>query len=46
MEIVRAEQREPFITLDRSEIRELAGVPAGNSANQSLAQACRYCSAD
>lgn len=39
MEIVRLEQREPFVTLDGSEIRELAGVPAGNSANQSLAQA-------
>ena len=31
--------REPFITLDGSEIRELAGLPTGNSANQSLAQA-------
>jgi mannose-6-phosphate isomerase-like protein (cupin superfamily) len=39
MEIVRTESREPFITLDGSEIRELAGIPAGNSANQSLAQA-------
>ena len=39
MDIVRLEQREPFITLDGSEIRELAGVPAGNAANQSLAQA-------
>ena len=39
MDIVRLEHREPFITLDGSEIRELAGVPAGNSANQSLAQA-------
>jgi mannose-6-phosphate isomerase-like protein (cupin superfamily) len=39
MEIARLEQREPFITLDGSEIRELAGVPTGNSANQSLAQA-------
>ena len=39
MEIVRSEEREPFITLDGSEIRELAGVPAGNSVNQSLAQA-------
>jgi mannose-6-phosphate isomerase-like protein (cupin superfamily) len=39
MDIVRLEQREPFITLDGSEIRELAGVPAGNSARQSLAQA-------
>jgi mannose-6-phosphate isomerase-like protein (cupin superfamily) len=39
MEIVRTEDREPFITLDGSEIRELAGIPAGNSANLSLAQA-------
>jgi mannose-6-phosphate isomerase-like protein (cupin superfamily) len=39
MDIVRIEDREPFITLDGSEIRELAGVPTGNSANQSLAQA-------
>ena len=39
MEIVRTENREPFTTLDGSEIRELAGIPAGNSANQSLAQA-------
>jgi mannose-6-phosphate isomerase-like protein (cupin superfamily) len=39
VEIVRLDQREPFITLDGSEIRELAGVPSGNSANQSLAQA-------
>lgn len=39
MEIARLEQREPFITLDGSEIRELAGVPTGNAANQSLAQA-------
>ena len=39
MEIVRREHREPFITLDGSEIRELAGIPTGNAANQSLAQA-------
>jgi mannose-6-phosphate isomerase-like protein (cupin superfamily) len=39
VDIVRFEQREPFITLDGSEIRELAGVPTGNAANQSLAQA-------
>ena len=39
MDIARLEQREPFITLDGSEIRELAGIPTGNSANQSLAQA-------
>jgi mannose-6-phosphate isomerase-like protein (cupin superfamily) len=39
VEIVRLELREPFITLDGSQIRELAGVPTGNAANQSLAQA-------
>jgi mannose-6-phosphate isomerase-like protein (cupin superfamily) len=39
MDINRLEQRDPFITLDGSEIRELAGVPTGNAANQSLAQA-------
>ena len=39
MDIARLEQREPFITLDGSEIRELAGIPTGNAANQSLAQA-------
>jgi mannose-6-phosphate isomerase-like protein (cupin superfamily) len=39
VDVVRLEQREPFITLDGSEIRELAGVPTGNAANQSLAQA-------
>ena len=39
MRLDRLEEREPFITLDGSEIRELAGVPSGNAANQSLAQA-------
>jgi mannose-6-phosphate isomerase-like protein (cupin superfamily) len=39
MEIVRREQREAFVTADGSSIRELAGVPSGNSANQSLAEA-------
>jgi mannose-6-phosphate isomerase-like protein (cupin superfamily) len=39
MEVVRREQREAFITTDGSSIRELAGVPSGNSANQSLAEA-------
>jgi mannose-6-phosphate isomerase-like protein (cupin superfamily) len=38
-EIVRREQREPFITADGSEIRELAGIPSGNAVNQSLAEA-------
>jgi mannose-6-phosphate isomerase-like protein (cupin superfamily) len=39
MEIVRPEQRESFITADGSSIRELAGIPSGNAANQSLAEA-------
>ena len=39
MEIVRREHRRPFVTLDGSEIRELAGVPSANAANQSLAEA-------
>lgn len=39
MEVVRREQREPFITADGSSIRELAGIPSGNAANQSLAEA-------
>jgi mannose-6-phosphate isomerase-like protein (cupin superfamily) len=30
---------EPFITLDGSEIRELAGQASGNAVNQSLAEA-------
>ena len=39
MEITRLEQRESFITADGSSIRELAGIPSGNAANQSLAEA-------
>ena len=39
VQIVRLEDREPFITADGSSIRELAGVPTGNAANQSLAEA-------
>ena len=30
---------EPFVTLDGSEIRELAGQASGNAVNQSLAEA-------
>jgi mannose-6-phosphate isomerase-like protein (cupin superfamily) len=30
---------EPFITLDGSQIREVAGPPTGNAVNQSLAEA-------
>jgi mannose-6-phosphate isomerase-like protein (cupin superfamily) len=36
---VRLEERPSFITADGSAIRELAGVPSGNAANQSLAEA-------
>src|SRR2546421_10601664 len=39
MEVVRREQREPFITADGSSIRELGGAPSGNATNQSLAEA-------
>ena len=39
MDIARLEDRESFITADGSSIRELAGVPTGNAANQSLAEA-------
>jgi mannose-6-phosphate isomerase-like protein (cupin superfamily) len=39
MRIEKLERAEPFITKDGSEIRELAGVPTGNAANQSLAEA-------
>jgi mannose-6-phosphate isomerase-like protein (cupin superfamily) len=35
----RLEDQESFVTRDGSSIRELAGVPAGNAANQSLAEA-------
>jgi mannose-6-phosphate isomerase-like protein (cupin superfamily) len=37
--VTRREEREAFITADGSEIRELAGIPSGNAANQSLAEA-------
>ena len=39
MRIENLQRVEPFITLDGSEIREVAGVPTGNAANQSLAEA-------
>ena len=39
MDKIRLEERAAFITLDGSEIRELAGVPTGNAGNLSLAQA-------
>jgi mannose-6-phosphate isomerase-like protein (cupin superfamily) len=37
--IDRLADRDPFVTADGSAIRELAGVPTGNAANQSLAEA-------
>jgi mannose-6-phosphate isomerase-like protein (cupin superfamily) len=39
MRIESRDRVKPFITKDGSEIRELAGIPTGNSANQSLAEA-------
>ena len=39
MNRVRLEDRVAFITADGSSIRELAGIPSGNSVNQSLAEA-------
>jgi mannose-6-phosphate isomerase-like protein (cupin superfamily) len=39
VERVRLEDRESFITADGSSIRELAGIPSGNSSHQSLAEA-------
>jgi len=39
VERVRLEDRKSFITADGSLIRELAGIPSGNSINQSLAEA-------
>ncbi len=39
MQTARLEHRTSFITADGSSIRELAGVPTGNAANQSLAEA-------
>lgn len=39
MEIVRADDRRPFVTRDGSTVREIAGPGPGNGANQSLAEA-------
>jgi mannose-6-phosphate isomerase-like protein (cupin superfamily) len=36
---VRLEDREQFVTADRSLIRELVGIPSGNSVQQSIAEA-------
>ncbi len=39
MKLTNLQASQPFTTLDGSQIRELAGVPTGNAANQSLAEA-------
>ena len=39
LQTARLEDRASFITADGSSIRELAGIPTGNAANQSLAEA-------
>jgi mannose-6-phosphate isomerase-like protein (cupin superfamily) len=39
VQTARLEDRPSFITADGSSIRELAGIPTGNAANQSLAEA-------
>jgi mannose-6-phosphate isomerase-like protein (cupin superfamily) len=39
VQTARLENRPSFITADGSSIRELAGIPTGNAANQSLAEA-------
>ena len=39
MRIENLQRVEAFTTKDGSEIRELAGIPTGNSAHQSLAEA-------
>ena len=44
--VLRLENREPFVTADGSEIRELAGIPSANAVNQSVAQATVPAGAD
>ena len=39
MRVDNLQRVEPFVTLDGSEIRELAGPASGNAVNQSLAEA-------
>jgi mannose-6-phosphate isomerase-like protein (cupin superfamily) len=39
VETVRLEDREQFVTADGSLIRELVGIPSGNSEQQSIAEA-------
>ncbi|MGA8218134.1 MAG: cupin domain-containing protein [Solirubrobacterales bacterium] len=46
MEVVRAEEREPYVTRDGSTVREIAGPAPGNAANQSLAEATAPCAGE
>jgi mannose-6-phosphate isomerase-like protein (cupin superfamily) len=39
VDTVRLEDREQFVTADGSLIRELVGIPSGNSEQQSIAEA-------
>jgi mannose-6-phosphate isomerase-like protein (cupin superfamily) len=39
VQIVRLEDRQQFVTADGSLIRELVGIPSGNSKQQSIAEA-------
>ena len=39
LKTARLDDQESFITADGSSIREVAGIPSGNAANQSLAEA-------
>jgi mannose-6-phosphate isomerase-like protein (cupin superfamily) len=39
VETIRLEDREQFVTADGSLIRELVGIPSGNSQQQSIAEA-------
>jgi len=39
VQIARLSDSAPFVTADGSTIRELAGIPTGNAAQQSLAEA-------
>ncbi len=39
MEVVRAEEREAYLTRDGSSVREIAGPAPGNAVKQSLAEA-------
>lgn len=39
MKVVRAVEREPYVTRDGSRVREVAGPAPGDAVNQSLAEA-------